>query len=100
MIGVLAAAAWGINSYAESIGMLHLGAAISGIGAGGIHATCVGNAVKWLPDRRGLAVGLTAAGSGAAAAALTVIPISLTIGSAGHQEAFYQPVDKMPPRLG
>ena len=31
---------------------------LSGIGAGAIYATCVGNAVKWFPDRRGLAVGL------------------------------------------
>ena len=86
--GVLVAIAWIINSYADSIEMLYLGAAISGIGAGGIYATCVGNAVKWFPDRRGLAVGLTAAGFGAGAA-LTVIPISLLIENAGYQEAFY-----------
>ena len=59
--------------------MLYAGAAISGLGAGGIYATCVGNAVKWFPDRRGLAVGLTAAGFGAGAA-LTVIPIRMLIG--------------------
>ena len=54
---------------------------------GAIYATCVGNAVKWFPDRRGLAVGLTAAGFGAGAA-LTVIPIRLVIGSAGYSNAF------------
>ena len=36
--------------------MLYLAAGISGIGAGAVYATCVGNAVKWFPDRRGLAV--------------------------------------------
>ena len=58
-----------------------------GTGAGAIYATCVGNAVKWFPDRRGLAVGLTAAGFGAGAA-LTVIPIKLVIDIYGYASAF------------
>jgi OFA family oxalate/formate antiporter-like MFS transporter len=86
--GVLVAIAWVINSYAESIQALYAGAAIAGLGAGGIYATCVGNAVKWFPDRRGLAVGLTAAGFGAGAA-LTVVPIRLLIENAGYAEAFF-----------
>ena len=72
--GILVAAGWLINAWAGSLEMLYLGAAVSGVGAGGIYATCVGNAVKWFPDRRGLAVGITAAGFGAGAA-VTVIPI-------------------------
>jgi len=67
--------------------MLYLGAALTGIGAGAIYATCVGNAVKWFPDRRGLAVGLTAAGFGAGAA-LTVIPIRAVIDGQGYEAAF------------
>jgi OFA family oxalate/formate antiporter-like MFS transporter len=86
--GVLVGVAWIINSYANSLGMLYLGAAISGVGAGAIYATCVGNAVKWFPDRRGLAVGLTAGGFGAGAA-LTVIPIRLVIESHGYAAAFF-----------
>ena len=66
--GVLVALGWLINSWAASLEMLYLGAIVSGTGAGAIYATCVGNAVKWFPDRRGLAVGLTAAGFGAGAA--------------------------------
>jgi OFA family oxalate/formate antiporter-like MFS transporter len=85
--GVLVGVAWVINSYAGSIEMLYVGAAISGTGAGAIYATCVGNAVKWFPDRRGLAVGLTAAGFGAGAA-LTVIPIRLVIDTYGYSSAF------------
>jgi OFA family oxalate/formate antiporter-like MFS transporter len=78
---------WILNAYADSLMLLYAGAAISGIGAGGIYATCVGNAVKWFPDRRGLAVGLTAAGFGAGAA-LTVIPIRMLIAARGYGDAF------------
>jgi MFS transporter, OFA family, oxalate/formate antiporter len=86
--GALVGIAWVINAYAASLGMLYVGAAISGIGAGAIYATCVGNAVKWFPDRRGLAVGLTAAGFGAGAA-LTVVPIRLVIDAYGYASAFF-----------
>lgn len=44
--------------------------------------------MKWFPDRRGLAVGLTAAGFGAGAA-LTVIPIRAMIAADGYAAAFY-----------
>jgi MFS transporter, OFA family, oxalate/formate antiporter len=86
--GILIGIAWIINAYADSLPMLYLGASISGVGAGGIYATCVGNAVKWFPDRRGLAVGLTAAGFGAGAA-LTVIPIRAIISAQGYAAAFF-----------
>ena len=59
---------------------------IAGTGAGIIYISCVANAVKWFPDRRGLAVGLTAAGFGGGAA-LTVIPIANTIHSLGWGKA-------------
>ena len=62
--GIMAALGWLIYSKADSLEALYFGAVVSGIGAGGVYATCVGNAVKWFPDRRGLAVGLTAAGFG------------------------------------
>ena len=85
--GLLVGIGWVVNAYANSLALLYIGAAVSGTGAGAIYATCVGNAVKWFPDRRGLAVGLTAGGFGAGAA-LTVIPIRLTIGAAGYAQAF------------
>jgi MFS transporter, OFA family, oxalate/formate antiporter len=86
--GVMIAIAWIINANAESLTALYIGSALSGIGAGAVYATCVGNAVKWFPDRRGLAVGLTAAGFGAGAA-LTVIPIREVIATQGYQAAFF-----------
>src|SRR5471030_866459 len=85
--GVMVAIGWVINAYADSLTMLYVAAVVSGIGGGGIYATCVGQAVKWFPDRRGLAVGLTAAGYGAGAA-ITVIPIRYVIDSYGYQSAF------------
>ncbi len=59
---------------------------IAGTGAGIIYISCVANAVKWFPDRRGLAVGLTAAGFGGGAA-LTIIPIANGIHSMGWAKA-------------
>ena len=85
--GVLIAIAWVINSVADSLFLLYLGAAIGGIGAGVVYGGSIGNALKWFPDRRGLAAGLTAAGFGAGSA-LTVIPIANMIKSSGYESAF------------
>ena len=60
---------------------------IAGIGAGGVYGTCVGNALKWFPDKRGLAAGITAAGFGAGSA-LTVAPIQAMIKDSGFQTTF------------
>ena len=85
--GVIVAVAWALNSMASSLPMLYLGGAIAGVGAGAVYGTCVGNALKWFADRRGLAAGLTAAGFGAGAAA-TVYPIITVIKNQGYQTAF------------
>src|SRR5262249_47130057 len=85
--GILIAIAWVINSAADSLALLYVGAALGGIGAGIIYGASVGNALKWFPDRRGLAAGLTAAGFGAGSA-LTVVPIANMIASSGYESAF------------
>src|ERR1700745_3778172 len=86
--GVMIALSWVLNSYADSLTLLYAAAVIGGIGAGSVYGTCVGNALKWFPDRRGLAAGATAAGFGAGAA-LTVVPIANMIASSGYQTAFF-----------
>jgi OFA family oxalate/formate antiporter-like MFS transporter len=86
--GILVAIAWVLNAYADSLTLLYLAAAIGGIGAGIIYGGSVGNALKWFPDRRGLAAGLTAAGFGAGSA-LTIIPIANLIASSGYETAFF-----------
>jgi OFA family oxalate/formate antiporter-like MFS transporter len=85
--GVLIAIGWSMNSVADSLPMLYVAQAIGGIGAGAVYGTCVGAALKWFPDRRGLAAGITAAGFGAGSAA-TVIPIASMIKSAGYEATF------------
>ena len=84
---VLVGVSWVLNSVADSLTMLYVAAAIGGIGAGAVYGTCVGNALKWFPDRRGLASGLTAMGFGAGSA-LTIIPISTMIQENGYEATF------------
>ncbi|WP_449233732.1 oxalate/formate MFS antiporter [Azospirillum doebereinerae] len=84
---VLCALSWMLNAMADSLFLLYVAAAIGGIGAGGVYGTCVGNALKWFPDRRGLAAGITAAGFGAGSA-LTVVPIATMIESSGYEATF------------
>jgi OFA family oxalate/formate antiporter-like MFS transporter len=85
--GVMISLAWILNSYADSLVLLYIAAIAGGIGAGSVYGTCVGNALKWFPDRRGLAAGATAAGFGAGAA-ITVVPIANMIAASGYQHAF------------
>ncbi|MBV9585848.1 MAG: oxalate/formate MFS antiporter [Alphaproteobacteria bacterium] len=85
--GILVGIAWIANSIADSLALLYIAAAIGGIGAGAVYGTCIGNALKWFPDRRGLCAGLTAAGFGAGSA-LTIIPIQAIIGGFGYEAAF------------
>jgi OFA family oxalate/formate antiporter-like MFS transporter len=85
--GLLCGIAWAMNAYADTLPFLYAAAAIAGVGAGAVYGTCVGNALKWFPDRRGLAAGLTAAGFGAGSA-LTVLPISAMIKSGGYEQTF------------
>jgi OFA family oxalate/formate antiporter-like MFS transporter len=84
---ILVTLAWVINSSASSLSALYFAAALGGIGTGCVYGTCVGNALKWFPGRRGLAAGITAAGFGAGAA-ITIGPIAAMINSAGYEQAF------------
>lgn len=86
--GALTGLAWVVNSYATSLSGFYLGAVLGGIGVGCVYSTCVNNALKWFPDRRGLAVGLTAGGYGSGTV-LTIMPIAAMIESNGYQSAFF-----------
>lgn len=86
--GVMTGLAWVMNSYATSLTGFYFGAILGGIGVGCVYACCINNALKWFPDRRGLAVGLTAGGYGAGSA-LTILPIANMIAGGGFQQAFF-----------
>ena len=87
--GIVAGLGWVLSGRAETVTALYLSYALAGIGAGIVYGTAVGSALKWFPDHRGLAAGLTAAGFGAGSA-FTVAPIKNLIDSAGYQTAFIQ----------
>ena len=85
--GILVGAAWVLNSQANSLVLLYLAAVIGGLGVGIVYGGAIGSALKWFPDRRGLAAGLTASGYGAGSA-LTVLPIQGMIQTQGYEAAF------------
>jgi MFS transporter, OFA family, oxalate/formate antiporter len=84
----LIALAWISMSRAATLPMLYVSGAIGGIGTGLVYGTCVGNAVKWFRNNRGLAAGLTAAGFGAGAA-ITVLPLTHSLAEHGYQTTLF-----------
>ncbi len=85
--GLLAGLGWTINAGTSSLGMLYAAQVLAGCGSGIVYGISIGNALKWFPDRRGLAAGLTAAAFGAGSAA-TVRPVQWTILHDGYAQAF------------
>jgi MFS transporter, OFA family, oxalate/formate antiporter len=86
--GFFTGLSWVLYSYASTLNAFYIGAAAGGIGVGCVYATCINNAIKWFPDKRGLAVGLTAGAYGAGSA-LTLIPIANMIAGGGFRDAFF-----------
>jgi OFA family oxalate/formate antiporter-like MFS transporter len=86
--GFAAALAWIVNSYASTLSGFYIGAVIGGVAASCVNACAVNNALKWFPDRRGLAVGLTAAGYGSGTI-FTIVPIARMIESSGISSTFF-----------
>ena len=88
--GLLCGFGWWMTSRATALGGIdgyYSAMIICGIGAGGVYGTCIGSALRWFPDKRGLAAGITAAGFGAGSA-LTVAPIQNMIAASGFQHTF------------
>src|SRR5258708_34733702 len=81
--GIMVAIGWMVNSVADSLTILYLGAVIGGIGGGAVYPTRAGHAGKWVPGRGGPPVGLTAARYGAGAS-LTARPRRYRNGTNGY----------------
>jgi MFS transporter, OFA family, oxalate/formate antiporter len=87
LASVLVGAGWIGAGFANSLLVLYVVYGIGGLGAGAVYSACVGVAMKWFPERRGLCVGLVA-GSYGFGTALTGIPIDHMIKTSGYRSAF------------
>ncbi len=84
---VCSAVSWMINSEARSLAVLYSSAIVGGLAIGCVFGTCMGTALKWFPDKRGLAAGMIAAGYGLGAA-ITAAPLAVMIQQSGYRHAF------------
>ena len=85
--GLLCGLGWAGMGYATSLPMLYALYCLAGIGAAFVYSGCIGSALKWFKDRRGLASGIMAAGFGGGTA-LFIPFISGMIKSDGYQATF------------
>ncbi|HYW72862.1 MAG TPA: oxalate/formate MFS antiporter, partial [Pyrinomonadaceae bacterium] len=81
------AVGWVGAGLVNSLPALYFVYALGGIGAGAVYGGCIGVAMKWFPDRRGLCVGLVA-GSYGFGTALTARPVAYLIEHQGYRTAF------------
>ena len=87
MGSVLVGAGWIGSGMTSSLTGLYFWYVLGGVGAGAVYGASIGTALKWFPDRRGLATGLTAGAYGGATA-LTIIPIQNMMEASGYQRTF------------
>ncbi len=87
LAALLVAVGWIGAGRVNSLPALYGVYAIGGIGVGAVYSACVGVAMKWFPDRRGLCVGMVA-GSYGFGTALTTWPIAYLIEHQRYRTAF------------
>lgn len=85
--GVLCGVGWSGLAYATERWQLYAFYAVAGIGAAFVYSGSIASALKWFPDRRGLAAGIIAGGFGSGAA-LFIPVIAAMIHSSGYRTAF------------
>ena len=85
--GVLVGCGWAGLAFAVERWQLYAFYALAGIGAAFVYSGSIASALKWFPDRRGLAAGIIAGGFGSGAALFIPI-IAAIIHSRGYRAAF------------
>ena len=81
------AVGWGGLGYADNLTMLYIFYGIAGVGASFVYTGGIAAALKWFPEKRGLASGVMAAGFGSGAAPFIPI-IGYLIANTGYKGAF------------
>ena len=71
--GVLCAVGWAGIGSAQSVLALYFLYGLAGLGAAIVYCGSIGIALKWFPDRRGLAAGMIAAGFGSGATIIMIV---------------------------
>jgi len=85
--GVLCGVSWAGMGHASTLPELYLLYALAGFGAALVYCGSIGIALKWFPDKRGLASGLISAGFGSGAA-LFIPLIAYLIHTQDYRAAF------------
>lgn len=85
--GLLCGAGWSLMGQATTLPQLYACYALAGVGAAFVYSGSVGLALKWFPDRRGLATGIIAAGFGGGSA-LAIPAFTYLIRTQGYSTAF------------
>ncbi len=86
--GLLCAIGWGSLGQVGSLTSFYALYSLAGIGVACVYACGVAMAVKWFPDRRGIASGIITAGYGMGAAAFNPL-FNHLIGTIGYSSTFF-----------
>jgi OFA family oxalate/formate antiporter-like MFS transporter len=87
MSGILCAIGWGSLGHVSSLTEFYGLYALAGVGVACVYACGVAMAVKWFPDRRGIASGIITAGYGMGAAAFNPL-FERLIRNIGYSDTF------------
>ncbi len=87
--GVLCGAGWSGLGLAHTLGQMYGCYAAAGVGAAFVYSGSIGCALKWFPDRRGMAAGVISGGFGAGAALFIPLIQSIILRSDYHRAFLY-----------
>jgi OFA family oxalate/formate antiporter-like MFS transporter len=85
--GVLCGIGWTALAYVTTLPQLYFFYSMAGVGAAFVYSGSIATALKWFPDKRGLASGIIAAGFGSGSA-LFIPVIAYLIREQSYQQAF------------